>query len=274
MTDLLSSLATMEIQVQTLFACTPDGRLLHDNDPFPDPVTDRFFLGRTPDGNVWRMRHDLPEGLVQELEVLARSEPVCPHPGRLPEAPTIAPAVRAALRRHAPIRQEHRGPAYYLPPSHPLPAHVSSPASRVSDPALPSLAQSGPRLPTARPPAPVLVTEANAALLEPEFADLRPVLREIAPCIVVLASEGADSPRAVTVCFSSRISGRAAEAGVETLEPWRRRGLGGAAVAAWGAATRKRGLLPLYSTSWSNTASQALARRLGFVLFGEDFSLA
>src|SRR5687768_13773797 len=109
-TDRLSPLAAMELQAQTLFVCSPDGRLLRDNDPFPDAVADRFFLGRTAHGNVWRLRHDLPDGLARELEDLCRAEPVCGDPHRLAQEPTVAPAVRAALQRHAPVRKEHRGP--------------------------------------------------------------------------------------------------------------------------------------------------------------------
>jgi predicted GNAT family acetyltransferase len=61
---------------------------------------------------------------------------------------------------------------------------------------------------------------------------------------------------------------------VETLAAWRQRGYGAATVAAWAAAVRRQGRLPLYSTSWDNLASQGLARNLGFVPYGEDFSLA
>ena len=42
------------------------------------------------------------------------------------------------------------------------------------------------------------------------------------------------------------------------------------ATAAWLDAIRRSGLVPLYSTSWPNTASRALARRLGLTQFGAD----
>jgi hypothetical protein len=63
----------------------------------------------------------------------------------------------------------------------------------------------------------------------------------------------------VSVCFSARSSEMAAEAGVET--------------AAWALAIRASGRIPLYSTSWSNTASLAVARKLGLTQYATDWSL-
>ena len=230
----------MEIQVGTLTVCTADGRLLRGNDPFRSgAATDRFFLGRTAEGNVWRYRHDLPAALVEELESLARAEPVCADPALLADAePETAPALRAALARHAPVRGEHRGPAYYLPP--------------------------GP----AAPPSTVEISEANAGLLAAAFPRIAEALAAVRPCVVSL-----EAGVAVSVCFSARLSGAAAEAGVATREEHRGRGHGSAAVAAWAEAVRAGGRLALYSTSWANPASRALARRLGAVLYGEDFSI-
>jgi RimJ/RimL family protein N-acetyltransferase len=51
------------------------------------------------------------------------------------------------------------------------------------------------------------------------------------------------------------------------------RGYATAAVAGWAVAIRERELLPLYSTSWDNIASQRVARKLGMVLYGEDWSI-
>ena len=55
-----------------------------------------------------------------------------------------------------------------------------------------------------------------------------------------------------------------------------RRDLGAYAlvVAAWAHAIRAEGRTPLYSTSWDNAASQGVARKLGLVIYGTDFSLA
>jgi hypothetical protein len=43
--------------------------------------------------------------------------------------------------------------------------------------------------------------------------------------------------------------------------------------AAWAAAIRASGRIPLYSTSWSNTGSLAVARKLGLSVYASDWSV-
>jgi len=83
-----------------------------------------------------------------------------------------------------------------------------------------------------------------------------------------------DGELAIALCFSARLTARAAEAGVTTHRVHRQRGLGATVVAAWARAIRATGRVPLYSTSWDNVASQALARRLGLRCYAEDFTAA
>ena len=78
---------------------------------------------------------------------------------------------------------------------------------------------------------------------------------------------------AVGVCFSARCSPMAAEAGLETAAAFRGRGLGSRVTAAWADAIRSLGLIPLYSTSWSNTASLSVARKLRLVETTSNWSL-
>ena len=114
-------------------------------------------------------------------------------------------------------------------------------------------------------PAAPLAARANADLLR-TFPDWRDEVDERQPFIVSV-EDGA----AVALCCSVRITATAHAAGVETLPAARRRGMASQAVAAWARAVDDLGALALYSTSWDNVASQAVARRLGMKLIGVDF---
>jgi len=81
-----------------------------------------------------------------------------------------------------------------------------------------------------------------------------------APVIAVIV-DGAPA----SICFCARRTDAAAEAGVNTGERYRGRGLAGRVTAAWGRAMRDSGRVPIYSTAWTNHASRAVARKLGLV---------
>jgi hypothetical protein len=80
--------------------------------------------------------------------------------------------------------------------------------------------------------------------------------------VVAIVVDGAP----VSVCFCARLSASAAEAGVETAASYRGRGFAPRVTAAWARALRERGIVPLYSTSWDNRSSLAVARTLGLVM--------
>ncbi|MEQ8858184.1 MAG: GNAT family N-acetyltransferase [Pseudomonadales bacterium] len=113
----------------------------------------------------------------------------------------------------------------------------------------------------------VRVSAANAAILAqggleawiPDIPHQQPMFASLA------------RGRAVAVCASVRSTPVAHEAGVETLPDYRRQGHAAAAVAAWAQELRRGGIMPLYSTSWNNLASQAVARRVGFQAFGWEY---
>ena len=120
-------------------------------------------------------------------------------------------------------------------------------------------------------PMPVdIVPIATLAQLQHQFrgwtADELP---ERAP-ILALEQEGYPA----SVCFSARRSAVAAEAGVETAPRFRGRGLAGLVTAAWAQAIHASGRLAIYSTSWSNPASLAVARKLGLTVCASDWSLS
>lgn len=229
----------MRIHVATLFDCDTNGRIRSLRRPWSRPGdAPRFFMGRTLQGNVWLFRHDIPEDLKRELEVLCLSEPVAKH---LSHPPRMAAAIRAALRARGPITREYRGPAYLIRGG--AEAHADG----------------------------VLITKGNGHMLEIGFPWMLPHIMadvDIGPVTAVVVNG-----RAVSICYCARLSPLGAEAGVETLESMRGRGHATAAVMAWAAATRERGLLPLYSTSWENSASRRIARKVGMVCYGEDWEI-
>ncbi|MGE0702325.1 MAG: GNAT family N-acetyltransferase [Vicinamibacterales bacterium] len=93
-------------------------------------------------------------------------------------------------------------------------------------------------------------------------------VRERAPILAVI-----EDGYAVSVCFCARLSTEAAEAGLETAEPFRGRGLAPRVTAAWALAIRASGRFPLYSTSWTNGASLAVARKLGLNTCAFDWNV-
>ena len=88
--------------------------------------------------------------------------------------------------------------------------------------------------------------------------------------IVAVVEEGYP----VSVCFCARRSNAAAEAGLETAVAFRGRGLGPRVAAAWALAIRASGRIPLYSTSWSNDASLAVARKMGLEAYASNWSIS
>lgn len=235
---MLSDLEFMNIHARVLFTQDAESRLLFVNEPgsavAPAP---RFFLGRTRAGNVWRFRADLPESLTEELGSLCADEP--PLNTEFDEPPRHAESYVRLLETDAPVKKVSKGPAFYFP--------ENIAPSRQS----------------------VAVTEKDAERLQGGFEELIAELPAWQP-FVALIEDG----RAVSVCRSVRITPEAHEAGVETLPDFRGKGYAKDVTAEWARRVLAVGALPLYSTSWENKASQALARKLRLEYYGADFGVA
>ncbi len=229
-----TDLELMRIHVETLFTHDARGRMVRVNEPGGKQAP-RFFLGRTAQGHVWRVRGDVDDALAREMAAACAAEPPAGHP---PRASDRAAEYAALLTRRAPVERTWAGPAYHFPDA------------------------------LAEPRGTVPVTAQNADLLRPHLAPWLDHVARGRPMVAVLA-EG----RAVAVCCSVRVTDTAHEAGVETTPGFRGRGCAPRAVAAWALAIRRMGRVPLYSTSWGNTASRAVARKLGLIQFGADFHL-
>jgi hypothetical protein len=229
-----SPLELMRMHVEALF--THNERLCIESVNQPDDgVAPRFFLGRTIAGNLWRFRSDLPGDLVIELKKLCHGEPEMNEISRTPEGQK---EYIRLLEAHRPVKQVLSGPAYW-----------------VSKDVAPCVQ-------------PVEISETNADLLRGGFEDLLEDVPHRRPFMAMLEDD-----HAVSVCASVRITDAAHEAGVKTLPAYRQKGHATNVVAGWANAVRKISALPLYSTSWDNTASQNVAARLGLPMFGVDFHI-
>lgn len=122
-----------------------------------------------------------------------------------------------------------------------------------------------------------LVPATDVALLTREhiqtllYSDTESLISEIdyvQPCTALIRNG-----RAVSTCRSVRITSKAHEAGLETLEEFRGNGFAQTVVAAWAAAVRQMNCIPLYSTLQENLASQAVARKAGLRLYGFNFTV-
>jgi RimJ/RimL family protein N-acetyltransferase len=100
-----------ELQLETLLCYDGRGRMATWNDE-ERTRPPWLYLLRTERGNRWRLHAELPDGLVAELAALLAAEPV---PRDFAAEPGCAPALREALRTHAELASEYRGPAFVLP---------------------------------------------------------------------------------------------------------------------------------------------------------------
>jgi RimJ/RimL family protein N-acetyltransferase len=226
----------LDVHVRALFTLDARSRLVSVNDPDGSGgPAPRLYLGRTREGNLWRFRADLPESLIAELEALCADEPV---DDALRRTPRHFDAYTRLLEAHAPVEQVWMGPAYRF-------TEIPEPAAELVD-----------------------LTEADAGLLRGGFEKLVEELPAWLP-FVALVEEG----RAVSVCRSVRITAAAHEAGVETLPEFRGKGYAKEVTAAWARRVQSQGAIPMYSTSWENAASRAVARKLRLETYASDFHI-
>lgn len=193
----------------------------------------RFRMVLAAEEHRWFFRHDLDDALVARLDDLARGETVT---GTIPQWPQHREAYREVLE--AGDEAEYCGPAFVLPERQ-APAGPATELSQAERPLLERYLEGWAR----------------------DFEASRP--------IAAVVVDGA----AVSVCGNARRLSPAVEAGVETAEAYRNRGYARAATALWASAIRREGMVPLYSTSWDNVASQRVAASLGAVQYAVDYVL-
>jgi GNAT superfamily N-acetyltransferase len=234
---MLTDLELMNIHIRAAFTHDTESRLLLINEPSgaatPAP---RLFLGRTRAGNVWRFRADLPDKLCEELDAFCADEP--PVNTEFNEPPRHLETFVRVLEKHAPVQDVSNGLAYQF-------IKYEMPSKHL-----------------------LAVTQDNPEILQGGFEKLIEELSAWQPFVALIKEN-----RAVSVCRSVRITSEAHEAGVKTLPEFRGNGYAKTVVSEWARLVRKAGAVPLYSTSWENNASQAVARKLGLKCYGVNFNV-
>jgi RimJ/RimL family protein N-acetyltransferase len=224
----------MRLHIEALFTHDAEGNLDRVNEPQGAPAP-RLFIGRTVDGVVRRFRHDIGPDLRRELDTALHED----HLERHTLDSRLDPARYAAiLGRVAPVQRTWEGPAFLFPDEIPMAREA------------------------------VRLTHENAQLLRPYLESWLADAGITGP-MYALVVDG----HAVSVCASVRQTTTADEAGVDTASSFRGRGYAGQVVAAWARAVRDESRIPLYSTSWENEASRAVARKLGLAHFGSDLHM-
>jgi len=230
-------LALADLQLDTLFETDERGLLLRSRGAGVKPPL--VHLVRTVEGNRWLLSAALSEDVRERIEAALAEEPVVADFAAIEVTPPRLEGVRELLAADG-APPERRGPAWVFPDALPAPAHSVDVLDDL--PSTPAVA---------------------------ELAWVREALESERPLVVARNEAG----EVVSVCHSPRSTPRAAEAGVETAPKYRGRGLAGAVTLGWAAALRAEGRIPLYSTQWTNTASRAVARKLGLLPYGEDVAL-
>lgn len=225
------------LHLDVLYVRDDRGRIEHVRSAdVPTPLA--HFL-RTPTGNHWLIGSTIPDDVAARLDTAFADEPVA-HPDEWERHPPRCLEVARALL--APFRdgttEEYRGPAFAFP-SDLVPTGAAE------------LYRPGDRLPDV---AERLAWIATASEVEH-------------PIVVAHDERG----RVVSVCDAARATSEAAAAGLETAAEARRRGHALAVTSRWAVEVRASGREPPYSTWWENEASRAVARRLGLILYAEDW---
>lgn len=224
----------MEHHIEALFTHDRNRRLRTINEPWPgEDPAPRFFLGRTIEG----------EALCRfrydvPEELVKQLEDLCadePMVTDLRAKPKYFETYMNLLQGE----QFSMGPCFLIP-----------------DKAAPTMQVAG------------ITCDNMEGLLQGGFEWLASEIDFVQPCIALLYGN-----QAVSICRSVRITSKAHEAGLETLDGFRGRGYASAVVAGWAMAVRKLGVLPLYSTSIDNLASQSVARKTGLFCYGANFTV-
>ncbi|MGE6402513.1 GNAT family N-acetyltransferase [Bacillus cereus] len=119
-----------------------------------------------------------------------------------------------------------------------------------------------------KPTRAIQITEKNKEFLRENFPNLIEQMEWRQPYFAIVENE-----QVVSICCSARSSPEASEASVETLAEFQGNGYGSDVVTAWAISVKEEKRIPLYSTSWENFSSQAVARKLKLIKYGMNLHI-
>jgi GNAT superfamily N-acetyltransferase len=230
-------LRLLDHRITLLFKCDQEGNLIGKNEPWDPQKRDAplVYVSWSQDAIVYGCRQDTPAYVRGGLASLAAGKA---RPPAIDDQ-SLAESVRRLFPASTHIEIIDPGPAYCFPALSTVPTDV------------------------------VQVSRRNMARLANEVKNLDLEIDVAQPFIAKLVDG-----HVVSTCQTVRRAGIYVEAGVETRLKYRRRGFGKEVVSAWASKALNMGLVPLYSTSWSNLASLSLARSLGLVQYASEFSIS
>lgn len=221
-------------RIDALYVQDDRGRMVAINEPDPQHDPPRLYILRTASHCLWRIRHDVPDKTASQLETVLKDEA----PSDRFMRAFAYQAYVDILEQDQAISDVSRGPAYHVP-------DLSAPSDEA-----------------------ILINDDNKALLAEHFPYTLESYTALNPIAVMVADDCA-----VAACFCSRKTPYLAEAGVYTIDDYRKQGFAKAVVQSWAYAVQAIGLRAVYSTSWDNIASQRIASSVGAVQYGVDFSI-
>ncbi|MCH8223866.1 MAG: GNAT family N-acetyltransferase [Chloroflexi bacterium] len=235
-------------EAATAFALSESGRIQRENDPDRSEGP-RMYLAGCESGNIVRIRHDVEDETVREIEALVASEPPLANPDSTPLH--LAEYVDL-LDAKAPVEQKSLGMNYCFPDDLWYEHDVTLVSSDTpeGDRLLSSLA-------------------ADRAMPDNlESLGFRAVTDIWAPwCVALRQGEIA------SIGMTARIGPTGAAAGVVTVPESRGRGFAAAAMAGWASHPSLQGRTLFYGTQRTNVSSQRVAARLGLHFIGASFRL-
>lgn len=222
-------------RIALLFRCDPNGYLLGTNEPIADHQQDAplVYLCWGHNTVVCGYRDDVSQTIQEAVATLIK------HFGHAPPLSdrSLSTAVCAEVNTHQCVRITYEGPAYRFRSMTNVHTDTFS------------------------------VTPDNVDRL-PTLQDKQEAIAAIQPYVVKLVDG-----QVAASCCTVRRTGTYLEAGVETVSHYRRHGYGKAVVVDWATKAIEMGCVPLYSTSWDNTASVALAKSIGLIQYGTECSI-